>query len=248
MATGTPIEESECARNILDDSERGSVIPEQQEGAGNNADNAARLSAAERLSADRPREPHLDKLTQLMFAVFKFCFGSLGLWVDHWWSYVPRIIVSLICIYQAVYYMFVVLGCKGFDCRLPDENVTHHKAHRGISNAVDTIASLGAVLSYGLFVICFILAKRRDSALVSPADTMAKNLDKKDALQLCRYFVFITALYLCSVVVFYVIARPNEPPRLVYTRITGVASQFFAQWTAITTCHIFAVSSFTLGK
>ena len=217
----------------------------QQEGAGNNPE---QQSAADFLSGGRGEEPHPNKLTQLMFAVFKVCFGSLGLWVNHWWSYVPRTIVSLLCIYQTIYYIFVVSGCKDFDCPLPDKNATHHKVDRPISNAVDTIATLGAALSYGFFVFCFILAERKDSALVSPADTMAKNLDNKDALKLCVYFVSITALYLCSVVVFFVIKRPHESSRHFYTRITGVASQFLAQWAAINTCHVFAVSSFTLGK
>ena len=223
------------------------TLSERQEGAGNNRYDPEQRSAADVLRADRC-QPHPKRLTQLMFAVCKVCFGSLGLWVNNWWSYVPRTIVSLLCIYQAIYYMFVVLGCKSFDCRLRDQNATHHNADRPISNAVDTIATLGAALSYGFFVFCFILAEKRDSALVSPADIMAKNLDNKDASQLCVYFVSITALYLCSVVVFFVIKRPQESSTQFYTRITGVASQFLAQWTAITTCHVFAVSSFTLGK
>ncbi|KAK2572473.1 hypothetical protein P5673_002722 [Acropora cervicornis] len=164
----------------------------------------------------------------------------------------PSNYVSLLCIYQAVYDMYVVLGCKGFDCgflqNTTDKNVTHHKDDRKLSNAVYTIASLGAVLSYGFIVVCFILAKqRKDFTLVSPADTMARNLCNKDVLQLCLYFVPITALYVCSVVLFYVIIRNQKRGATFDFLATGVASQFFAQLTAITTCHVFAVSSFALG-
>ncbi|XP_074613272.1 uncharacterized protein LOC141873245 [Acropora palmata] len=203
------------------------------------------------LSEGREETPP-NKLTQCMLAVLKFCFVSLGLWDNRWWSCIPRIIVSLLCIYQAVYDMYVVLGCKGFDCgflqNTTDKNVTHHKDDRKLSNAVYTIASLGAVLSYGFIVVCFILAKqRKDFTLVSPADTMARNLCNKDVLQLCLYFVLITALYVCSVVLFYVIIRNQKRGATFDFLATGVASQFFAQLTAITTCHVFAVSSFALG-
>ena len=204
------------------------------------------------LSEGREETPP-NKLTQCMLAVLKFCFVSLGLWDNRWWSWIPRIIVSLLCIYQAVYDMYVVLGCKGFDCgflqNTTDKNVTHHKDDRKLSNAVYTIASLGAVLSYGFIVVCFILAKqRKDFTLVSPADTMARNLCNKDVLQLCLYFVLITALYVCSVVLFYVIIRNQKRGATFDFLATGVASQFFAQLTAITTCHVFAVSAFALGE
>ena len=231
---------------------------EQQEGGANNRNDAENqpLIPDQQLATNFLREGREElqpnKLTQLTLAVLKICFVSLGLWNNRWWSYIPRIIVSLLCIYQAVYDMYVVLGCKGFDCgflqNTTDKNVTHHKDDRRISNAVYTIASLGAVLSYGFILACFILAERRDSALVSPADTMAENLDNKDAFQLSLYFVSIAALYLSSVVVFYVIVWSQKRGTFFDILATGVASQFFAQWTAITTCHVFAVSSFTLGK
>ena len=250
MASATLIVESEPV-----DNERGIVEPEP---AGSTDDSERRPLIPDQQSVkDFLREGRADlhphKLTQCMLAVIKIFFVSLGLWDNRWWSCIARIIVSLLCIYQAVYDMYVVLGCKGFDCgflqNTTDKNVTHHKDDRKLSNAVYSIASLGAVLSYGFIVVCFILAVRRnDSTLVSPADTMAGNLSNKDALQLCLYFVLIAALYVCSVVLFYVIIRNQKRGATFDFLATGVASQFFAQWTAITTCHVFAVSSFALGK
>lgn len=233
------IEEPESARST-DDSERRPLIPDQQ--------------LVKNFLSEGREETHPTKLTQCMLAVLKCFFVSLGLWDNRWWSWIPRIIVILLCIYQAVYDMNVVLGCKGFDCgflqNTTDKKVTHHKDDRKLSNAVYTIASLGAVLSYGFIMVCFgILAVRRnDSTLVSPADAMAGNLGNRDAFQLCLYFVPITALFVCSVVLFYVIIRNQKRGTTFDILVTGVASQFFAQWTAITTCHVFAVSSFALGK
>lgn len=235
MESGTPIDEGVPPRST----ERQRLIPDQQ--------------PVKNFLREGREEAPPKKLTKCVLAVLKFFFVLLGLWDNRWWSSIPRIVVSLLCIYQAVYDMIVVVGCKGFDCgfleNTTDKHVTHHKDDRKLSNAVYTIASLGAFLSYLFIVVCFILAKQRnDSTLVSPADTMAGNLGNKDALQLCLYFVPITALYVCSVVLFYVIIRSQKRGTAFDFLATGVASQFVAQWTAITTCHVFAVSSFALGK
>lgn len=191
------------------------------------------------------------KLTKFVHCVFKFFFGSLGLWGNQAWNYIPRVAVSVICIYQAVYDFYVVVGCPGFDCGFlqnsTDKNHSHHKDDRQIANTVYTIASVGAVLSYSLFICCFMRAKRKDCALVPPVDNMADDLHEKDAWKLCLYFSFISAFYLCSVVVFYAIVWGQKRGTFFDILTTGVAAQFFAQWTAITTCHVFAVSAYSLG-
>jgi len=200
----------------------------------------------------REEQDTADKCTTFMLAVFKFCFCSLGLWGHQAWNYILRVLVTAICIYQAAYEFYVVLSCRGFDCGFPqnttDEKPPHHKDHREIAHAVYTIVSLGALISYITFIGCFIIAKRKDSALVPPSETLMDDLDRKDAWCLYFAFVLITALYLCTAVVFYAIIRSQPRNSDFYVLVTGVASQFFAQWTVITTCYVFAVSSFTLGK
>ena len=193
-----------------------------------------------------------DKFTRFVLAVFKVCFCSLGLWGHQAWNYIPRVLVSAICVYQAVYDFYVVLGCRGFDCGFlqnsTDKKPAHHKDYREIANAVYTTVSLAAVISYLPFIGCFIIAKRKNSALVAPSETMMIDLDRKDAWCLYSAFVVITAFYLCSVAVFYSIIWSQSRNSYFDILATGVGSQFLAQWTAITTCHVFAVSSFTLGK
>ena len=148
-----------------------------------------------------------DKFTRSMLAIFKFCFCSLGLWGHQAWNYIPRVIVGIICIYQAVYDFYVVLGCHGFDCgflqNTTDKKPSHHKDDRRLSNAVYTIVSLAAVISYLLFIGCFVVAKIKKLELVPPSETMMRDLGRKDAWWLSFGFVLITALYLCLVAVFY---------------------------------------------
>ena len=193
-----------------------------------------------------------DKFTRSMLAIFKFCFCLLGLWGHQAWNYIPRVIVGIICIYQAVYDFYVVLGCHGFDCgflqNTTDKKPSHHKDDRRLSNAVYTIVSLAAVISYLLFIGCFVVAKIKKLELVPPSETMMRDLGRKDAWWLSFGFVLITALYLCSVAVFYAIVWSQPRGSYFDELATGVGSQFFAQWTAITICHVFAVSSFALGK
>lgn len=192
------------------------------------------------------------RCTSFLLAFFKYCFCLLGLWGHQAWNYVPRFLVSALCIYQAVYDFYVVLGCHGFDCGFlqnsTDKKPAHHKDDRQIANAVYTIVSLAAILSYILFIGSFILAKSKDDALLAPSDTMTYDLLKKDIYWLSFTFVLIIALYLCSVIVFYAIIWSQPRNSYFNTLATGVAAQFFAQGTAIISCHVFAVSSFTLGK
>ena len=201
---------------------------------------------------DDREQQESDKFSRIMLGIFKFCFCSLGLWSHQAWNYIPRVIVGIICIYQAVYDFYVVLGSRGFDCGFlqnsTDKNSSHQKGDRQLSNAVYTIVSLAAVISYLLFIGCFVVAKRKDSALVPPSETMMRDLDRKDVWWLSFAFFLITALYLCSVAVFYAIVWSQPRGSYFDELTTGVGSQFFAQWTAITICHVFAVSSFTLGE
>ena len=198
------------------------------------------------------------KCDTLVLAIFKICFCSLGLWGHQLWNYIPRVLVGAIVLYQAVYDFYVVLGCPGFDCGFlqnsTDKNKTsHHKDDRKIANAVYTIVTVAAVISYFLFIGCFIATRRNTYvALITPSESLDANnndLDKKNVCCLCFAFTVITTLFLCSVEVFYAIIWKSQPRNSFFdTLATGVGAQFFAQWTAITTCHVFAVSSFALCK
>ena len=57
-----------------------------------------------------------DKCKGFVLNIFKVSFCSLGLWSHQAWNFIPRVLVSAICVYQAVYDFYVVLGCHGFDC------------------------------------------------------------------------------------------------------------------------------------
>lgn len=195
-----------------------------------------------------------DKCKGFVLNIFKVSFCSLGLWSHQAWNFIPRVLVSAICVYQAVYDFYVVLGCHGFDCSFLQNSTdskkpSHHKEDRQIANAVYTVVSLAAVVSYVLFIVCFVVARRKDSALVAPSESLKEALETPNVWCLCFAFFIITVLYLTSVAMFYAIIW-NSQPRNSYFDIlaTGVGMQLLAQWTAITTCHVFAVSSFTLGE
>ena len=86
---------------------------------------------------------------------------------------------------------------------------SHHKDDREIANALYTIVSVAAVISYFLFIGCFIATRRNTYvALITPSESLDANnndLDKKNVRCLCFAFTVITTLFLCSVAVFYAI-------------------------------------------
>ena len=195
------------------------------------------------------------KCDTLVLAIFKFFFCSLGLWGHQLWNYIPRVLVGAIVVYQAVYDFYVVLGCPGFDCGFLQNSTdiknktSHHKDDRKIANAVYTIFTVAAVTSYFLFIGCFIATRR--NAVATPSESLDPNnndVDKRNVCCLCFAFTVITTLFLCSVAVFYAIIWSQPRNSFFDILATGVGAQFFAQWTAITTCHMFAVSSFALCK
>ena len=160
------------------------------------------------------------KCDTLVLAIFKICFCSLGLWGHQLWNYIPRVLVGAIVLYQAVYDFYVVLGCPGFDCGFlqnsTDKNKTsHHKDDRKIANAVYTIVTVAAVISYFLFIGCFIATRRNTYvALITLSESLDANnndLDKKNVCCLCFAFTVITTLFLCSVAVFYAIIWKSQP-------------------------------------
>lgn len=195
----------------------------------------------------------VDKCEGFVLNIFKVSFCSLGLWSHQAWNFIPRVLVFVICVYQAVYDFYVVLGCHGFDCSFLQNSTdskkpSHHKDDRQIANAVYTIVSLAAVVSYVLFIVCFVVARRKDSALVAPCESLKHDLETPNVWCLYFAFVIITVLYLTSVAMFYAIIWKHQPRNSYFDILaTGVGMQLLAQWTAITTCHVFAVSSFTLG-
>ena len=207
------------------------------------------------LGLRRNRQPQdVNGCYRYLLKIVKITFCALGLWSHRAWNYIPRVLVGLICIYQAVYDFYVVLGCHGFDCSFLQNSTdskkpSHHKDDRGVANAVYTIGSLAAVISYLFFIRCFIVAKQKNSAMVAPSDLLMEDLTGTDCWWLRLIFTSITMLYLSSVAVFYAIIWISQPKDSYFTFLaTGVGAQFFAQWTAITTCHVFGVSSFAVGE
>ncbi|CAH3156504.1 unnamed protein product [Pocillopora meandrina] len=206
------------------------------------------------LGLRRNRQPQdVNGCYRFLLKIVKITFCTLGLWSHRAWNYIPRVLVGLICIYQAVYDFYVVLGCHGFDCSFLQNSTdskkpSHHKDDRRVANAVYTIVSLAAVVSYLFFIRCFIVAKHKNSAMVAPSEFLMEDLTRTDCWWLCLIFTSITMLYLSSVAVFYAIIWISQPKDSYFTFLaTGVGAQFFAQWTAITTCHVFGVSSFAVG-
>ena len=199
---------------------------------------------------------HTNRCAASMLIVFKICFCSLGLWGHQLWNYIPRVLFTLVCIFQTIYRLFIYFGCLDFDCHFMQNSTSEakstqvHKDDHSTSNAVFSIASFAADLSYVVLVCSFLVAKRMDSALVAPSETLTKDLNNTDVTLLFFTFTFINTSLLSLAVSFYLLPSSNEMrnPSFSLAEIAGTAGQVLVHWTSINTCHVFAVSAAAIGK
>ena len=198
---------------------------------------------------------HTNRCIASMLIVFKICFCSLGLWGHQLWNYIPRVLFMLVCIFQTIYRLFICFGCADFDCHFmqnstPECKTQVHKDDVSTGNTVFSIASFAADLSFFVLVCSFVVAKRMDSALVAPSETLPKDLNNTDVTLLSSAFAFINTSLLCLVLSFYLSPSRNEMLNSTSSlaEIAGIAGQVLAHWTSINTCHVFAVSTAAIGK
>ena len=213
------------------------------------------------LSFQLGREEHqTDKCNGIVLTVFKIWFCSLGLWGHQAWNYFPRVLVCVICVSQAVIYLYVEKGCGASFYRCVQNSIRNSTDKGNLTtihesatwNAVYTISSVAALISYFFFIGCFYVAKGKNSAMVAPSETLMNDLDIKNNVRwLFLAFVFITAVFSYLAATFYMMtsnSKRNVELFVLYADRAGVVAQYLAQWAAITSCHAFAVSSLALGE
>ena len=192
------------------------------------------------------REPQLARrYTGLILTVFKIIFCSLGLWGHRAWNYIPRVLFVTFCASQAAIQLSFDVGRPFFDCRLQEFLQTRHTCF--------TLFSLAAFLSYVIFLGCFIVSRRKDSALVSPNLSMTEDVDRTEIVLLFVFCVVVVALFLSAIGLLLNVKFKACPiqdlDNLQLTYIIAAAIVvFLAHWTSLNTCHVFATSSLTLGK
>ena len=193
-----------------------------------------------------------------MHCVDAECFQDMFLFARFVGTSVVELYVlfTLVCIFQTIYRLFIYFGCVDFDCHFMQNSTSEakstqvHKDDVSTGNAVFSVASFAADLSYVVLVCSFLVAKRMDSALVAPSETLTKDLNNTDVTLLFFTFAFINSSLLSLAVSFYLLPSSNEMrnPSFSLAEIAGTAGQVLVHWTSINTCHVFAVSTAAIGK
>ena len=188
----------------------------------------------------------------LILLVFKVVFCSLGLWGHQKWNYIPRFLFVIIGIIQAGYQIFSDCSCPYFDCSYYK---THNKTNESFytktldytENMCFTIFSLAALLSYSTFLVSLIASTSQDLAMMSPSKSMAEVTDRKEITLLFFVFIIIMASFLSGRVLLFTIEfkGDHEYVKHIYVIATTIV---LTHWTSFNTCHVFAISSFSLGK
>lgn len=194
-----------------------------------------------------------EKFTKFALTVFKVCFCSVGLWGHHAWNYIPRVFLGLVCFYQVCFVLYFDVLDK---CHMNYGNITdaeklqmEHSAY--IEHIDDAILNIASVVSFLVFVGCFTLAKRKESALVSPSLSLMENIDRKITIMLFVSFLIATSLLASSVGLIYKTSLEIQLAEGLFCKhVVGmaIAAQFILHWVSLNICHIFASSSLALGS
>ena len=204
------------------------------------------------------RNQDVSRWIERMKCVLKWSANCLGIWKPRRWGLVVSIVFAAVCIYQLVYDLLTVLGCKGFDCgflkkeqaetrKVHRNSTASHAPYRKTANTVYTLASTGGFLSYIFLLICLLKLERKRDCALAPSEAL-RDLSRTHAKVLFASFAFMTMLFLTGVGFFYYIVRNQPKDNFFIEMSTGVGCQFIAQGSAIVACIVFGISSFGLGK
>ncbi|XP_068708422.1 uncharacterized protein [Montipora foliosa] len=169
-----------------------------------------------------------NKCTRLAWFGFKVFFCLFGLWGHQAWNYILRVVFSVICLYQAV---FVLVSSDFILCAV-------NKTEQTATRIFYCVTCAAAVISYVVFVGSFIAAKRKDSALVSPSQSMV------DVYSTDVFLLFIVAFFIFTVSIPIILYSPLNNSSFV---ASGVVTIILAHLASVNTCHIFAINSLALG-
>ena len=184
------------------------------------------------------------RYTGLILTVFKIIFCLLGLWGHRAWNYIPRVLFVTICAAQAAYQFSSDFGCLFFDCsqKQPQEFLQTRQI-------CYTVFSLAALLSYVIFLGCLIVSRRKDSALVSPSLSMTEDVDRTGVVLLFVCFLVHVASSAIVLSLDFIFKTYPIQANLQLTNIIATSAVIvLVHSAAINTCHVFAISSLTLGK
>ena len=222
--------------------------------AGENVGNEVQLEIEQQslLSHNQPtylrfrlgRQPQpTSKCSRFVMFVFKVTFCSLGLWGHQAWNYIPRVLLSAICVYQTAFVLSFDIGCPNFDCTFRDEELNFTQSNGTkvdkdsfyvyTQNGLSILFLLAAPVSYLVMIGCFIISKSKDSAMVSPSMSMVGDIQRRHV-----FLLLITMSF--SGVFCWMFATVFTPKALSDGNIYSLSLALL--WASLTTCSVFAVS------
>ena len=189
----------------------------------------------------------------------KVIFCSLGFWGDQKWNYIPRALFVMICITQAGYQISADCNCPYFDCSF--YNMTHYNKTIEFPQTRKmclTIFSLAAFFSYSIFLVCLIALRSKRNAVMSPSKSIDDVADRKEITLLFFAFFIIMALFVSGMVLLFSVQFKTDgsldnlkPAYLTYLNATTVlfpTTVVLTHWASFNICHVFVISSLSLGK
>ena len=186
----------------------------------------------------------------LILPVFKVFFCSLGLWGDRKWNYFPRVLLLLISITQAGNQIAVDCGCPFFNCSDYNKTLPNKIVFLPTRKTCFTIFSLAAFLSYSIFLVCLRASRSKVAAMMYPSKSVVDVVDGKEITMLFLISVIIMASFLSGIVLFFSVQFKSNGIYTDNLKLTCVVAAAVAltHWASFSACHVFAISSLSLGK
>ena len=198
-------------------------------------------AAYEKFRVGRERRQPKRWITTAQFAL-KVSFWSLGLWGHRAWKYIAHILLAVVFVF-----LIIASACGAGPSASCSTNGTEKEKtfcyQIKLLYIVYVIRVTASFLSYLVFAACYVVGKRKASALVCPPQVLIKETGKPVIFVLFLVFLVLSVLILASWMVFPFIAAKSYP-----SLVIGLLLQSFSLWVSLNVCHIFASICIVLGR
>ena len=217
-----------CLRGAFDSyrEENGTLLPTPQQRCRNGRENTGRNN---------------DRFFNVASIILKFTFWTSGYWLSSSCCVMYNIYILLICWFQVVFYLFVVLKYSYFHDRKAIASTI------AAQNATKTLASIAGALSYTCMLFFLWVSRRTKKNSIVPY-TVFKDLSLKKTTFLFVWIILLTCVYVATVLLFYCIVHDRPKNGNFVILAVGVGSQFVAEWTGIISCFVFGASTLAVGE
>lgn len=199
-------------------------------------------SSYEKFRVGRERQQPKRWITLAQFAL-KVPFWSLGLWGHRAWKYIAHTLLVVVFVFLIIALPYSAGPSVSCSTNGTEKESTFCYQSR-FSYIVHAMIVTASFLSNLVFAACYVVGKRKTSALVCPPQVLIKETGKPVIFVLFLAFLFLSVLILASRIVLPFVSVETYPSFV----IAVLVLESFVLWVSLNVCHIFASICIVLGR